>query len=236
MEHPAFCVNCGQKLTPDIKFCPKCGTKIYTSDQETVVEKNQNEILYAQYQKKVENAVAEAYLSDINLNKNNLYAQGERYNYTSEKIDSIISAYEGRIKEYIAYLRKMYLEEESLLLKVTDEIKEECSGYAEFLGLDYAEGEDIFDKFITNNKIREKSGILMALLTYYGDTGKFEEVKSNAGDTVMDSFKKKEYIRLKNAVEQLLNLQKELHKKSGSIYLSQDDEKEMVTKACMIGF
>lgn len=76
----------------------------------------------------------------------------------------------------------------------------------------------------------------MALLTYYGDTGKFEEVKSNAGDIVMDSFKKKEYIRLKNAVEQLLNLQKELHKKSGSIYLSQDDEKEMVTKACMIGF
>ncbi|MDU6471674.1 MAG: hypothetical protein E6529_12760, partial [[Ruminococcus] lactaris] len=161
---------------------------------------------------------------------------GEKYNYTSEKIDSIISAYEDRIKEYIAYLRKMYLEEESLLMKVTDEIKEECSGYAEFLGLDYSEGEDIFDKFITDNKIREKSGILMALLTYYGDTGKFEEVKSNAGDIVMDSFKKKEYIRLMNAVEQLLNLQKELHKKSGSIYLSQDDEKEMVTKACMIGF
>ena len=61
---------------------------------------------------------------------------GEKYNYTSEKIDSIISAYEDRIKEYIAYLRKMYLEEESLLMKVTDEIKEECSGYAEFLGLD----------------------------------------------------------------------------------------------------
>lgn len=77
MEHPAFCVNCGQKLTPDIKFCPKCGTKIYTSDQEAVVEKNQNEILYAQYQKKVENAVAEAYLSDIKLNKNNLYAQDQ---------------------------------------------------------------------------------------------------------------------------------------------------------------
>ena len=31
------------------------------------------------------------------------------------------------------------------------------------------QGEDIFDKFITDNKIREKSGILMALLTYYGD-------------------------------------------------------------------
>lgn len=236
MEHPAFCVNCGQKLTPDIKFCPKCGTKIYTSDQETMMEKNQNEVLYAQYQKKVENAVAEAYLSDIKLNKNNLYVQGEKYNYTKEKIDSIISMYEGQIKEYIAYLRKMYLEEDSLLMKVTDEIKEECSGYAEFLGLDYSEGEDIFDKFITDNKIREKSGILMALLTYYGDTGKFEEVKSNAGDTVMDSFKKKEYIRLKNAVEQLLNLQKELHKKSSSIYLSEEDEKKIAAKACTLGF
>ena len=33
---------------------------------------------------------------------------GEKYNYTSEKIDSNHSAYEDRIKEYFAYLRKMY--------------------------------------------------------------------------------------------------------------------------------
>ena len=40
-------------------------------------------------------------------------------------VSVMFSAYEDRIKEYIAYLRKMYLEEESLLMKVTDEIKEE---------------------------------------------------------------------------------------------------------------
>lgn len=31
----------------------------------------------------------------------------------------------------------------------------------------------------------------MALLTYYGDTGKFEEVKSNAGDIVMVLLRRK---------------------------------------------
>jgi len=27
-EQPQFCENCGKKLKPDTKFCPKCGTKV----------------------------------------------------------------------------------------------------------------------------------------------------------------------------------------------------------------
>lgn len=236
MEYSKFCVNCGQKLTSDVKFCPKCGVKVYEPNEEKDVDENQDEKLYSQYQEKVENAVVESYLSDIKLNRNNLYTQGEKYNYSKEKIDDIIIDYEKKINEYLMYLTKMYQQETLLLLEVTDEIKNECSGYAEFIGLYYVEGEKIFDKFIRDNMIREKSGILTALLIYYHDTGEFKQVKSKEGATEMEAFNKKEYICLKEAVEQLLNLQEELHKKSNSIYLSKEEKNKIKEKAFALGF
>lgn len=129
MEYPAFCVNCGQKLTPDIKFCPKCGNKICNQEQEDKIENNQKEMLYSHYQEKIENAVAESHLSEMKLNRNNLYEQGEKYNYTKDRIDNIISDYEKKINQYIDYLGEMYLKGASLLMEVTDEIQEECAGY-----------------------------------------------------------------------------------------------------------
>lgn len=236
MESVSFCVKCGQKLTQGSSFCPKCGAKVYIENQKPNIKNVQNEAVYSEYEGKVEDAVTEAYLANEKLDRNSLYRQGEKYGFSKEKIDNIISIHKEKIDKYVGYLRKIYLTEPSLMLEVSEKITEDCTEYAKFLCLRYKEGEDIFNKFIEENRIQDKWWKLMSAVLYYNNTGAWPELEIDAGDTIMESLKEQEYVRLKNVVEQLLIFQKEIHEKSGMIYLSEEDEKKVIEKAVMLGF
>ena len=192
MDQIIFCVNCGQKLASDVNFCPKCGTKIVQIEEdmcEEIKSENIGQQPYPQYKDQIEQEVIESYLNDTQLIRNALYTKGLNYNYTNEMIDEIISEYERRINEFVKYLEKLYTNGSLLMLDVTDEIKNESARYAEYLGLEYDEGEAIYEKYVKIHRIRAKYALLMIQLLEYKDSGCFDDDKIEGEDLEIKKFK-----------------------------------------------
>lgn len=244
MNDISFCCNCGQKITIDSNFCPKCGTRVAVVEEDNkvvgtkdIIENKKDKQSYPQFKTKIENQVVQAYVSGTKIIKNGLYTKGLNYGYTQDQIDEIILQYEERVEKYIEYLGKLYCNGSLLMLDVTDEIKHECSEYgSECLGLNYKDCGEIYEKYVIDNKLSAKYGLLLTVILRYGKTGYLDDNLIKEEDPETKEFKNKEYIRLKKAIEQLLTLQDSLYKGADTIELKEQDLVALNEKGMELGF
>ncbi|MDO5147517.1 MAG: zinc ribbon domain-containing protein, partial [Eubacteriales bacterium] len=243
-EHVMFCVNCGNRLANSMKYCPKCGEKIANENIESSFSDEKieevglfdNDPVTYSFREKIKKETLEAYLNETKVIRSGLYTKGKLYGITDDIIDDIVADCEKRIILFEEYLYSLYMDGSFLMYDVTDEIKSEIGEYAGKYGFGHVDGERIYEKFVKDHKLRSKNALLLTMLISYQQTGILDDAKIKEEDPETIKFKAKGYLRFKNAVQELKELQSTLHEVSGSIDISDDDRNELYEKGMLLGF